>query len=78
MLLSKASKAFPTGTFDEIVKIERDKAGVFTAGKYIFLVQRVGEFKNKAFYEENRDDCLIALGKTALEKTLEIWAESLS
>ncbi|MBE6835858.1 MAG: hypothetical protein E7515_06380 [Ruminococcaceae bacterium] len=78
MLLSKASKAFPTGTFDEIVKIERDKAGVFTAGKYIFLVQRVGEFKNKAFYEENRDDCLIALGKTALEKTLESWAESLS
>ena len=57
MLLSKTSRAFPTGTFDEIIKIQRNKAGVFNAGKYIFLVQRVGEFSDKAFYEENRDDC---------------------
>ena len=77
MLLSKTSKAFPTGTFDEIVKIPRNKSGVFTTGKYIFLVQRVGEFSDKAFYEENRDNCLIALGKQALDKTLDSWAQSI-
>lgn len=77
MLLSKTSRAFPTGTFDEIIKIQRNKAGVFNAGKYIFLVQRVGEFSDKAFYEENRDDCLIALGKQMLDETLDSWAESI-
>ena len=77
MLLSKTSKAFPSGTFDEIVKIQRNKAGVFTAGKYIFLVQRVGEFSDKSFYADNRDDCLIALGRKALETTLDSWAQSI-
>ncbi len=77
MLLSKTSKAFPTGTFEEIMKIGRNKAGVFTSGKYIFLVQRVGEFSDKAFYEENRDECLIALGRQALEETLDSWAQSI-
>ena len=77
MLLSSSSKAFPTGTFEEMMKIEREKAGVFTAGKYIFLVQRVGEFENKSFYEQNRDDCLIALGMKALDKTLDSWAQTI-
>ena len=77
MLLSASSRAFPTGTFDEIMKIEREKAGVFTAGKYIFLVERVGEFDDKSFYEQNRDDCLIALGREALEETLDSWAQTL-
>jgi hypothetical protein len=77
MILSNTSKAFPTGTFDEIAKIQRNKAGVFTTGKYIFLVQRVGEFSDKSFYEENRDNCLVALGKKALEKTLDSWAQSI-
>ena len=77
MLLSSSSKAFPTGTFEEIMKIERESTGVFTAGKYIFLVEREGEFEDKSFYEQNRDDCLIALGRQALEETLESWAQSL-
>jgi len=77
MLLSKASKAFPTGTFDQIMKIERKKSGVFTAGKYIFLVERVGEFDDKSFYEQYRDDCLVELGMKAFEKTLDSWADSI-
>jgi hypothetical protein len=77
MLLSSSSKAFPTGTFEEMMKIEREKAGVFVAGKYIFLVERVGEFEDESFYEQSRDDCLIALGEKALEKTLDSWAEEI-
>lgn len=77
MLLSKTSRAFPTGTFEKITEIERGKAGVFTAGKYIFLVERVGEFEDKSFYEQNRDECLINLGRQALDKTLDSWAQSI-
>ncbi|MBO4338611.1 MAG: hypothetical protein J5877_01660 [Clostridia bacterium] len=77
MLLSASSKAFPTGTFEEIMKIKRKESGVFTAGKYIFLVERIGEFDDKSFYEQNRDDCLVALGRQALEETLDSWAQAI-
>ena len=77
MLISKTDRAFPTGTFDEISKIERDSTGVFVKGDYMFLVQRIGEFRDEANYVSNRDKCLIALESENFDEMLSAWAEKL-
>jgi hypothetical protein len=77
MLISKTDRAFPVGTFEEIMKIERDGSGVFILGGYLFLVQRVGEFKNEANYTSKRDDCLIALESENFDRMAQNWADSL-
>ena len=77
MLISKTDTVFPSGTFDELMKIERDKAGVFKVGKYIFLAERIGEFSDKSYYENNRDRCLIEMQTASFDEQLEKWAEKL-
>jgi len=77
MIISETDHAFPEGTFGKIKEIDREKSGVFTSGKYIFLVERLGEFDDESFYDERRDECLTALGESAFEDTLASWVETL-
>lgn len=73
-IISAESHTFPTGTFENIKAIERGASGVFTVGRYIFLVQRENELANESFYKTYRDSCLIGLKSAEFEKTAEEWA----
>ncbi len=73
---SKGNDNFPDGFWDEVQKIEMNKAGVIQLGSYVFLVQKVnGEEGEFECYSQYRSDCLYQMKGEEFEKTVSLWAE---
>lgn len=74
---SSGADNFPDGFWDEVKKIEINKAGVISLGSYVFLVQRVsaekGEFE---CYSQYRSDCLYQMKGQEFEQVVDGWAKN--
>lgn len=74
---SKGNDNFPDGFWEEVKKIEINKASAVTLGSYVFLVQRVsGEEGEYECYSQYRSDCLYQMKGEEFEKTVDSWAEN--
>lgn len=73
---SGGSDNFPDGFWDEVKKIEINKASVITLGSYVFLVQRVnaeeGEYE---CYSQYRSDCLYQMKGEEFEQIVSCWTQ---
>ncbi|MCH5170321.1 MAG: hypothetical protein J1F24_03435 [Oscillospiraceae bacterium] len=73
---SKGNDNFPEGFWDEVKKIEVNKAGVVLLGSYIFLVQKVDSEKGDyECYSEYKSDCLYQMKGEDFDKIVSSWAE---
>lgn len=73
---SKGNDNFPDGFWDEVKKIEVNKAGVILLGSYIFLVQKVDSEKGDyECYSEYKSDCLYQMKGEEFDKIVSSWAE---
>ena len=74
---SKGNDNFPDGFWEEVKKIEINKAAAIKIGSYVFLVQRVsGEEGEYECYSQYRSDCLYQMKGEEFEKTVDSWAEN--
>lgn len=73
---SKGNDNFPDGFWEEVKKIEINKAAVITLGSYVFMVQRMnGEEGEFECFLQYRSDCLYQMKGEEFEKTVDLWAE---
>lgn len=73
---SGGSDNFPDGFWDEVKKIEMNKASVITLGSYVFLVQRVnGEEGEYECYSQYRSDCLYQMKGEEFEQIVSCWTQ---
>lgn len=73
---SKGNDNFPDGFWDEIKKIEVNKAGIIILGSYIFLVQKMDSEKGDyECYSEYKSDCLYQMKGEEFDKIVSSWAE---
>lgn len=73
---SKGNDNFPDGFWDEVKKIEVNKAGVITLGSYIFLVQKVDSEKGDyECYSEYKSDCLYQMKGEEFDEIIDAWAK---
>lgn len=73
---SKGNDNFPDGFWDEVKKIEVNKAAVINLGSYIFLVQKVDSEKGDyECYSEYKSDCLYQMKGEEFDKIIDAWAK---
>lgn len=73
---STGADNFPEGFWNEVKKIEMNKAGVVHLGNNVFLVQKVsGEKGEFECYSQYRSDCLYQMKGEEFEKAVESWAQ---
>lgn len=73
---SKGNDNFPDGFWDEIKKIEVNKAAVINLGSYIFLVQKVDSEKGDyECYSEYKSDCLYQMKGEEFDKIIDAWTK---
>lgn len=73
---SNGNDNFPEGFWNEVKKIEINKASVVALGSYIFLVQKVDSEKGDyECYSQYRSDCLYRMKGGEFNKTVDSWAE---
>lgn len=73
---SQGNDNFPDGFWNEVKKIEINKAGVIHLGSYVFLVQRVDSEKGDyECYSQYRSACLYQMKGEEFEQIVESWAK---
>ncbi|MCH5190218.1 MAG: peptidyl-prolyl cis-trans isomerase [Oscillospiraceae bacterium] len=73
---SKGNDNFPDGFWDEVKKIEVNKAAVINLGSYIFLVQKVDSEKGDyECYSEYKSDCLYQMKGEEFDKIIDAWTK---
>ena len=73
---SNGNDNFPDGFWDEVKKIEVNKADVILLGSYIFLVQKVDSEKGDyECYSEYKSDCLYQMKGEEFDKIVSSWAK---
>ena len=73
---SKGNDNFPEGFWDEVKKIEVNKAAVINLGSYIFLVLKVDSEKGDyECYSEYKSDCLYQMKGEEFDKIIDAWAK---
>ena len=76
VVISKADTRYPAEFFTAVAAIPNGTAKAFTAGDYIFVVQREDiTDEDRDLYSQYRTDCLKMLKGEAFEQVLAGWAE---
>lgn len=74
---SKGNDNFPEGFWEEVKKIEINKAAVISLGSYMFLVQRVsGEEGEYESYSQYRSNCLYQMKGDEFSQIIDSWTEN--
>lgn len=76
VVISKDSTDYPDGFFENVMKLQNDKAGSFVIGDYIFAVQRNDiNSKELDLFSKYKSDCLKALKSEEFDSIVDNWSK---